>query len=88
MIIWLKANQTGNEISSLQSELSDLKKDFENASNRSRALEKQNGTLKKELRSALASSGSKSGMTRTQVKNFDKVIKYDSHFMTSILLLG
>merc|ERR1712131_311828 len=64
-------SKSEEEISTLRKDLEEVKKEFENASNRSRALEKQNGTLKKELRSALANApNSKScGLTRTQSIN-------------------
>ena len=57
---------SSEEIEKLKFELSSTSGEAENASNRMRALEKQNATLKKELRTALQSAKS---MPRSQSSN-------------------
>jgi len=71
-------SSSSSTIEKLKSELSSTSVEAETASNRMRALEKQNGTLKKELRAALSSAKSNSGsMARSQSINSIESIEKD-----------
>ena len=71
-------SSSSSTIEKLKSELSSTSVEAETASNRMRALEKQNGTLKKELRAALSSAKSNSSsMARSQSINSIESIEKD-----------
>lgn len=71
-------SSSSSTIEKLKSELSSTSVEAETASNRMRALEKQNGTLKKELRAALCSAKSNSSsMARSQSINSIESIEKD-----------
>ena len=74
----ISESSSSSTIEKLKSELSSTSVEAETASNRMRALEKQNGTLKKELRAALSSAKSNSSsMARSQSINSIESIEKD-----------